>query len=52
MMSFETACFNGYAEEILEVQMADAMPLMLFTDFTLQGMERSIVWGHIVLLWN
>lgn len=26
MMSSETACFNGYAEEFLEVQMADAMP--------------------------
>lgn len=42
MMSSETACFNGYAEEFLEVQMADAMPFMLFTDFTLQGIERTI----------
>ena len=24
-MSSETACFNGYAEEILGVQMADAL---------------------------
>lgn len=43
MMSSETACFNGYAEEFLEVQMADAMPLKLFTDCTLQGMERPIL---------
>lgn len=43
MMSSETACFNGYAEEFLEVQMADAMPFKLFTDRTLQGMERPIV---------
>lgn len=42
MMSSETACFNGYAEEFLEVQMADAMPLKLFTDCT-QGMERPIL---------
>ena len=50
MMSSETACFNGYAEEFLEVQMADAMPLKLFTDCALQGMERPIVWGHIAPL--
>lgn len=50
MMSSETACFNGYAEEFLEVQMADAMPFKLFTDCTLQGMGRPIEWGHIVLL--
>lgn len=31
-VSSETACFNGYAEEFLEVQMADAMSLKLFTD--------------------
>lgn len=43
MMSSETACFNGYAEEFLEVQMADAKPLKLFTDCTLQGMERPTV---------
>lgn len=41
MMSSETACFNGYAEEFLEVQMADAMPFKLFTDCTLQGMEET-----------
>lgn len=43
MMSSETACFNGYAEEFLEVQMADAMPLKLFTDWTLQGMDIPIL---------
>lgn len=46
MLSSETACFSGYAEEILEVQMA--MPLMLFTDFTPQGIERPIVFGAIL----
>lgn len=50
MMSSETACFNGYAEEFLEVQMADAMPFKLFTDCTLQGMERPIARGHNALL--
>lgn len=48
MMSFETACFNGYAEEFLEVQMADAMPLKLFTDCPQQGMEDP--WCEAVLL--
>jgi len=50
MMSFETACFNGYAEEFLEVQMADTVPLKLFTDYIRQGLERPIICGHIAFI--
>lgn len=50
MMSSETACFNGYAEDFLEVQMADAMAFKLFTDCTLQGMGRPIERVHIAPL--
>lgn len=40
-MSFETACFNGYAEEFLEVQMADAVAFKLSAEGTLQGVWRE-----------
>lgn len=49
-MSFETACFNGYAEELLEVQMADVVPLKLFTDNTLQGIEREDRWLVVFMI--
>lgn len=44
-MSSETACFNGYAEEFLEVQMADPMSLKLFAD-----LHNKVWWCEAILL--